>query len=230
MERWSREGKKVGRKEGKKERTRRSGRLLFSYLLTFLPSFLLLLASGCGIGSERKSPAELQAEKLQQEKAALTGDAEQYQAEIEQLRAQVKALSALKDHPDNPYELTTVRIAKISNFFDKDNNGTQETLVVYVQPIDAEGDIVKAAGTVGVQLWNLNNPNGEALLGQWKVEPGELRKLWFDSLTTTGYRLTFDRPEALKVFSEPLTIKVTFTDYLTGESFRAQQVITPKLD
>jgi hypothetical protein len=191
---------------------------------------LLLLLGGCGIGSERKTPAQMEVERLQQEKAGLTGEIQQFQAEIEQLRTQVRSLSALpKDGSNNPYELTAVRVAKISNFFDKDNDGKQEKLVVYVQPIDAEGDIVKAAGTVAVQLWNLDNPNGEALLGQWQVEPAELRKLWFDAFTT-GYRLTFDRPEGLEVLSVPLTVKVTFTDYLTGETFRVQQVIKPKLD
>ncbi|MEN6336858.1 MAG: hypothetical protein ABFD90_11745 [Phycisphaerales bacterium] len=83
------------------------------------------------------------------------------------------------------------------------------------------------APTVG----NQHNGTIAALaeLGQWQVEPAELRKLWFNSFTT-GYRLTFDRPEGLEVLSEPLTVRVTFTDYLTGESFRAQQVIEPKLD
>jgi len=192
-------------------------------------SFLLFLA-GCGIGTERKTPEELRAEKLQQEKASLKGDVEQHRVQIEQLRAQIRELSALKDKPNNPYELTSLRIAKISNFFDKDRDGIQETLVVYVQPIDTEGDVVKAAGTVSVQLWNLNNPNGQALLGQWKVEPAELRKLWFNSLAITSYRLTFARPDAVGVFSEPLTLRVTFTDYLTGETFLAQQVIEPKLN
>lgn len=191
---------------------------------------LLLFLAGCGIGTERKTPEELRAEKLQQEKASLKGDVEQHRVQIEQLRAQIRELSALKDKPNNPYELTSLRIAKISNFFDKDRDGIQETLVVYVQPIDAEGDVVKAAGTVSVQLWNLNNPNGQAMLGQWKVEPAELRKLWFNSLAITSYRLTFDRPETVGVFSEPLTLRVTFTDYLTGETFLAQQVIEPKLN
>ncbi len=172
----------------------------------------------------------MRVQKLEQEKAGLTGDVQQYQAEIEQLRAQIRSLSALpKDQSNNPYEVMTLRIAKISNFFDKDSDGRQEKLVVYVQPVDVEGDIIKAAGTVTVQLWNLNNPNGEALLGEWQVEPAELRKLWFSSFTT-GYRLTFDRPEGLELLSQPLTVKVTFTDYLTGETLQAQQVITPKLD
>lgn len=172
----------------------------------------------------------MRAAKLEREKAGLTGDVQQHQAEIEQLRAQIRSLSALpKDRSDNPYEVMILRIAKISNFFDKDSDGRQEKLVVYVQPVDAEGDVVKAAGTVAVQLWNLNKPNGEALLGQWQVEPAALRKLWFNAFTT-GYRLTFDRPEGLETLSEPLTVKVTFTDYLTGETFRDQQVIEPKLD
>jgi len=198
--------------------------------LRIYASALLLFLGGCGIGSERKAPAQMEVEKLQQEKAALTSEVQQHQAEITQLQAQIRSLSVLpKDQSSNPYELTAVRIARISNFFDKDSDGKQEKLVVYVQPIDAEGDVVKAAGTAAVQLWNLDNPNGEALLGQWQVEPAELRKLWFDSFTT-GYRLTFDRPEGLEVLSKPLTVKVTFTDYLTGKTLRAQQVIEPKVD
>jgi hypothetical protein len=198
--------------------------------LRIYASMLLLLLAGCGIGSERKSPAELEAERLRQERAALTGDIQQYRAEIEQLRAQIRALSALpQDERVNPYELTAIRIARITNFYDKSKDGIQEQLIVYLQPVDAEGDIVKAAGTVHVQLWNLNNPNGQALLGQWQVQPAELQKLWFDSFTT-GYRLTFDRPEALEVLAEPLTIRVTFIDFLTGKSFLAQHVIKPKLN
>lgn len=191
---------------------------------------LLLLVAGCGIGSERKSPAEIQVGRLQEENAALTGEIQQYRAEIELLRGQIQALSALPpDERGNPYELTTVRLARITNFFDKSGDGIREKLIVYLQPVDTEGDIVKAAGTVQVQLWNLSRPNGEALLGQWEVQPPELRKLWFDSFTT-GYRLTFDRPESLEVLSEPLTLRVTFIDYLTGRSFRAQHVINPRLN
>ena len=66
---------------------------------------LLLFAGGCGIGSERKDPLVLQAERLQQEKAELTGDVQQFRTEIEQLKAQVRALSALPENErSNPYE------------------------------------------------------------------------------------------------------------------------------
>lgn len=191
---------------------------------------LVLLLGGCGIGSARKAPSELRAEKLAREKAELVGEVQQYRAEIEQLRTQIQALSPLpKDKRENPYKLTSVRIARITNFYDKNGDGRREKLIVYIQPIDTRGDVVKAAGTVNVQLWDLNHPNGQAQLGQWEVGPTELHRLWFDFLVT-GYRLTFDRPESLEVLSEPLTVRITFTDYLTGESFRDQRVIEPQLD
>ncbi len=81
-----------------------------------------------------------------------------------------------------------------------------------------------------VQLWNLNNLNGQAMLSQWQIDPNDLRQLWYDTLVSANYRLTFDAPEELDVLAEPLTVKVTFTDYLTGEIFRDQYAVDPRLN
>lgn len=188
-----------------------------------------LLLMGCGIGSERKDPLEIEAQKLETEKADLARELEQVKTENIELTEQVKALSALPEGRRlDPYKLTRVRISKYTNFYDKNSDGIREKLIVYVKAIDTQGDIVKAAGTVDVQLWNLNNPNGQALLGQWQVDPNELHKLWFSTMLSASYRLTFDTPAALDTLAEPLTVKVAFTDYLTGETFRAQEAIDPK--
>lgn len=189
-----------------------------------------LFAAGCGVGSERKDPYQIKAQQIAQEKTELMRDLQQVRAENEQLAQQIKALSVFPDDkPINPYEIERVNIVRYTNFYDKDNDGKREKLIVYVQPIDAEGDAVKAAGTMDVQLWNLNNLSGQAMLGQWQVDPNELRKMWFDTLVSANYRLTFDAPEELDVLAEPLTVKVTFTDYLTGEIFRDQYAIDPRL-
>lgn len=189
------------------------------------------LATGCGIGSERKAPAEIKVQQIAREKTELMRDLQQAKAENQQLAEQIKALSVFpEDKPLNPYRLQRVKITRYSNFYDKDNDGKREKLIVYVEPVDLDGDAVKAAGTVDVQLWNLNNLNGQAMLGQWQVDPNDLRKLWYDTLVSANYRLTFDAPPELDVLAEPLTVKVTFTDYLTGEIFRDQYAITPRLD
>ena len=188
------------------------------------------LVPGCGIGSARKKPAELKVQQIAREKTELMRDLQQCKAENEQLTEQIKALSAIPETKRvNPYGLKSIKITRYSNFYDKDDDGKREKLIVYVEPIDREGDAFKAAGTVNVQLWNLNNLNGQALLAQWQVEPDDLRHTWYDTLVSASYRLTFDTPEGLEVLAEPLTVKVTFTDYLTGELFRHQLTIDPKL-
>ncbi len=190
-----------------------------------------VLATGCGIGSERKAPAEIKVQQIAQEKTELMRDLQQARAENQQLAEQIKALSVFpEDKPVNPYKLDRVKITRYSNFYDKDNDGKREKLIVYVEPVDLDGDAVKAAGTVDVQLWNLNNLNGQAMLGQWQVDPNDLRKLWYDTLVSANYRLTFDAPPELDVLAEPLTVKVTFTDYLTGEIFRDQYAIDPRIN
>jgi hypothetical protein len=186
--------------------------------------------SGCGIGSARKKPLEIKVQEIAREKTELTRDLEQYKAENFQLREQIKALSTLPgDKRVNPYKLSRIQIAKYSNFYDKNDDGKREKLIVYVQPFDEDGDGFKAAGTVNVQLWNLNNLNGQALLGEWTVEQPALHKLWFSGVVTTGYRLLFDAPASVEPLAEPLTIKVTFTDYLSGEVFRDQAAIDPRV-
>ena len=187
-----------------------------------------ILLSGCGIGSERKHPMELKVEALQREKAEVARDLEQCQVENVQLQERVKAMVALpKGNHEDPYKLTSIRIARYTGFYDKDGDGRREKLLVYLQPIDESGDIIKAAGAVHVQLWNLEDPNGAVLLGQWRVQPAELRKLWISALVSE-YRIPFDASLTPELLARPLTVKVAFTDFLTGEIFREQQVIQPR--
>ena len=188
-----------------------------------------ILLCGCGVGSARKEPLELKVEALQQEKADLAGKVERCQVENEQLQQQVKSLAALpRDGRKDFYKLTGVQVARFTGFYDTDKDGRRERLLVYIQPIDTDGDIIKAAGTVQVQLWNLNNPGDQALIGQWQVQPDQLRKLWVGALVS-NYRLPFDTSVTPELLAQPLTVKIAFTDYLTGEIFRDQTVIEPRL-
>jgi len=189
------------------------------------------LVAGCGVGSARKDAHQIKAQRIEREKKELMRDLQQARAENEQLTEQIKALSAIPaEKRVNPYKLTSITITKYSNFYDKDDDGEREKFIVYFTPIDPEGDAFKASGTVNVQLWNLDNLNGQALIGQWQIDPNGLRQMWFDTLVSASYRLVLDTPEELDVLADPLTVKVTFTDYLTGEIFRNQRAIDPRLN
>lgn len=195
--------------------------------IIILAGCLLAVAAGCE-STDRKAITE-QIESLRLERMQLMHQVEQSKAENEQLKKQVQVLSGLKPEVrfENLYRLQRLKINSYTNLYDKDKDGKKEKLIVYIQPMDEEGDIVKATGAVDVQLWDLNKKSGQALLGQWHVEPNELKKLWFATLITINYRLTFDVADKIEDAEEPLTVKVTFTDYLTGRVFNEQRVIKP---
>jgi hypothetical protein len=164
------------------------------------------------------------------QKKQLENQFEQTKDENEQLTKQMHVLSGLPEEVkgENLYNVQNVKITKFTNFYDKDKDGKKEKLIVYIQPIDEEGDIIKATGAVDVQLWDLNaSQTNQSLLGQWHVEPDELKKLWFATIVKINYRLMFDIADKVKSFDEPLTVKVTFTDYLSGKVFKEQMVIKP---
>ncbi len=191
---------------------------------------LLVAAAGCESTGSQKIPPAKQIQTLKQEKKQLARQIEQSKAEAEQLKKQLQILSDLPPEAkfENLYHLQKIKITRYTNLYDKDKDGKKEKLIVYIQPIDEEGDIVKATGAVDVQLWDLNKENGQALLGQWHVKPDELKKLWFATLITINYRLTFDVADKITGDEEALTVKVTFTDYLTGKVFTEQRVIKPR--
>ncbi len=191
---------------------------------------LLALAGGCENTNIRKIPLAEQIQTLREEKTQLTRQLEQSKTENKQFKKQVQVLAGLKPEVklENLYNLQKIRIGRYTNFYDKDKDGKKEKLIVYIQPIDEDGDIVKATGAVDVQLWDLNEKDGQALLGQWHVKPNELKKLWFATLITINYRLTFDVADKIDKFEDPLTVKVTFADYLTGKVFKEQKTIKPR--
>jgi len=194
---------------------------------TFLVGFWLAFATGCD-NTGKLTPAQ-EIKLLRQEKTQLQNQFEQSKSDNEQLKQQVQVLADLPSEArtEHLYQLQKIKVTRYTGFYDKDEDGKKEKLIVYIQPIDEQGDIVKATGAVDVQLWDLNRPSNEALLGQWRVEADELKKNWFATLVIINYRLIFDVADIIETLQEPLTVKVTFTDYLSGKVFKEQKVIKP---
>ncbi len=187
---------------------------------------LLLFSAGCN-DSERRLSRDAQISALRQQNKQLENQLQQSKNETEQLKKQMTSLSELDPNAriENLYSLQSIRLTRYTNLYDKDNDGKKEKLIVYLQPVDEENDVVKATGAVDVQLWDLNKPEGQALLGQWHVEPSELKKCWVATLITINYRLPFDVAGKIDSSKGDLTVKVTFTDYISGKVFIEQHVI-----
>ncbi len=178
---------------------------------------------GCRQNASRSSGVVQEADPAA-ETRRLRSSIKKLEQDKERLQRQVNTLAGFPETVDAGrfYELGDVKLTKYTGLYDKDKDGTCETLIVYVKPVDQDGDIIKAAGRVGVQLWDLNANGEEARLGTWTVEAEELRKMWFATMLTINYRLTFDLPPKAISAQGPLTVKVTFTDLLSGVVFNKQ--------
>jgi len=205
--------------------------VLQSVISASLAGFLLAALAGCS-GPDKELPLFDQVNRLKDENAQLQEQLQHSHAEVETLKKQLKVLAALPDEVkgENLYNLREVKIARLTNLYDKDNDGKKETLIVYVQPIDQDGDIIKAAGDIDIELLNLDNKDGQIRLASWHTKRDELRKLWFDTVIGANYRLVFDVGDKVKDDSDSLTVKVIFTDYLTGRLFKQQKEIKPRRD
>jgi outer membrane murein-binding lipoprotein Lpp len=193
-------------------------------------ALLLLLLSLAGCQKEKTENASSQIEKLKTQNSDLAVKLQQSQEESEQLKKQIQALRNFGENfkPEDIYNLQKINITRYTNLYDNDDDGKKETLLVYIQPMDEYGDVIKATGLVEVQLWDLDRKEGQPLLGQWQVSPAELKKLWFATLITVNYRLSFNIAALVEKFDHSLTVKVKFTDYLSGKIFEEQKVIKPQ--
>jgi len=187
---------------------------------------LWALVAGCDRAQEQ--PLFSQIKLLDRANTELRLQVEKLQRDNDRLRERIKTLSSLD--PQARLEvlgrLENIEISGRSGLFDKDKNGTKETLVVYLRTIDDAGDAITAAGSVDVELWDLeaqDNPR----LAQWHIGPEELKRRWSSTVMTNYNRLTFDVSGLLKDIKNELTVKVTFTDYITGGILRKQKVIKP---
>ena len=196
-----------------------------------LARFLVLLGvlplSSCGSTPPGDGSSERIAQ-LQKERLELQGQIERLEQQTKRLQGQVETLAGLPAAVEKSYlyHLKQVKLSKYTGLYDRSGDKVVDTLVVYLKPIDQDGDIVKAAGLVDVQLWNLEGSPQGAMIGQWRVEPPELRESWYASLLTINYRLEFELPPTARALGSPLTVKVQFTEMLSGKVF-AQQRIAP---
>ncbi len=199
----------------------------FGFVLT---AVVLMTLVGCNEAEKQPDPMAQRIQVLEQENADLNEKVETLEATRSSLRKNLEVLSGLPDKTrlDDLCPLESVKLTRYTGFYDKDDDGTRESLIVYVQPIDTQGDTIKTPGAIDVQLWDLAKEPDGARLGQWHVGPKELHKLWFSTLMKTNYRMIFPIPESAGKLDKPLTVKMTFTDYLTGQVFEQQHVIEPE--
>ena len=196
----------------------------FAKFCLFIGAALLVLG-GCR-GEEGNRSLMRQNARLHDEQDTLEMRVEKLQEENEQLREQVETLTRIGQ--ETRLEVLTgldrIDLTHRTDIYDKDEDGTKETLVVYIRTADDQGDTIKIPGSVTVELWDLNAEQGNRL-GRWNIQPEELKTMWASTFMTNYYRLQFPVETLLSGAEEELTLRVKFTDYLTGRVLKEQTVL-----
>ncbi len=94
-------------------------------------------------------------------------------------------------------------------------------LKVYAIPVDQDGDDLKASGSFNVDAFDLSD--GGKQIGHWDFPATDSQKNWYGAALLHTYVLKC--PWQNKPAPNQVTVKVTFTDELTGRMFTQQKVV-----
>jgi hypothetical protein len=189
---------------------------------------LLWLVVGCNDKTQLidDSRAKLIQEKrqLQQEKAAL-------EQEITQLQEQIATLQ--KFPPDRMTQLVKVEKIEFGKFtraydgdLEQDQDGYDDGVLVYLILKDKDGDVVKAAGTVEIEIWDL--AAAKHIIGEL-IPMSDLQNYWLSGPLTNHYKFQLPWPKANPPTHRFLTLKLRFQEALTGKTFEEYQKIEVRI-
>ena len=184
-----------------------------------LAAALAAVSGGC---AARTLTRPEQAEALVQKNRRLEDDLLAARRRMAQLEAGGAAPAAPAPAPPaDPFRAVAVRFGRFTGGLDSDGKPGCERLRVFLEPLDAEGDVVKRAGALDLEL--LEAGAGEPrLLGRWAWSAGELAQAWLSGFGIYAYVLKLDWPAGPPAPGSRLILRGAFTP-LGGEALAAEK-------
>jgi len=194
--------------------------LILAVILVSL--IILVLTAGCVDKAKMQIEAEQQLaqDNIAQENAALQEENAQLKKQIETLAGIDKALRI-----EAITSLSKIELTRRCNLVDKNDDGNLDTLRVCLRTLDDIGDMVKAAGEVKIELWDLEADEQNAMIKSWEISAEVMKKAWSGTLLTSYFKFELDVTNENIQPSEAMTVRAEFVDYLTGQTLSAQKQI-----
>jgi len=117
-------------------------------------------------------------------------------------------------------------IDRLSGGADYDNKPGDDGVTVYLRPVDKEGDGIKVAGDITIQLYDLAAPPEQNLVGEYKVPVEQAINLWHGKFLTNHFTIKCPWPPSRAPKHPEVTVRAIFVDYLTKRVLSAQSVVT----
>ncbi len=125
------------------------------------------------------------------------------------------------------FEITEVQLLDITSGVDIDGEPGDDGVVIYVRPVDQDGDTLKRAGEIRIKLLDNSGIGQPKLISQVVVnDPEQVRRAWYGKFWTDYFKLTVPfAPGARLVPGHEIDVHVTFVEFATGRTFSARRAI-----
>jgi outer membrane murein-binding lipoprotein Lpp len=190
-----------------------------------LATAIIAVAAGC---SSRPNQANIVLRKQNQDLSSQVSDLQRQNAA---LIAQEQATDAHSSSisPQLPesrlqklFTAAGLKIGSLTGGYNPGPSGPDTELRVFVVPTDQDGQPIKMAGSFSVELFDLSEQ--DTRIGRWDFPTDQSRAAWFGQAMLYTYML--ECPWQTPPQHVNLTMKVTFTDELTGRRFAVTQPVT----
>lgn len=192
-----------------------------------------LAAGGCGSPSKanialRKENQELreQVEQLQRQRAADAASLAAMQRQLHGGDGGATTQQARANLPpevlDRLFTVAGLQLGRLTGVLSPERaGGASAVLRVQATPTDASGQAIKSAGSFVIEAFDLSADG--RLVQRWTFDLGQSKAAWHGAAMLYCYlfQCPFDTPPT----AAKLTLKVTFTDELTGRQFSEQRPI-----
>jgi hypothetical protein len=194
------------------------------WLLIASPLVGLALLPSAGCQSSTELELQRQVLRLTEQISEKNHQLAAGQASIDGLQRQLQQTRGLTDEDlKKIFFPEKIEIASLSGGDDYDGEPGDDGVTVYLRPIDRDGDAVKVAGDIRIELYDLANPPGQNRIGVYAVTVDQVSKLWYGKLATYHYTVRCpwqgDPPQ-----HDEITVRATFVDFLTQRVITAQTV------
>jgi hypothetical protein len=166
---------------------------------------------------------ELRDLKIEMSRAGACNEA--YQREIQNLH-QLPSPKVTVEAASSVAAVKQINLGRQTGGYDNDDCPGDEALQVVVEPVDADGSVIKAPGKLYVEAIEITSEGIKIPLCFWEVPPDQLRRTWKTGLLSTGYY------EVLPWKSWPSQTKIRVVARLTladDRVFEAEKDVTIRL-
>ncbi len=188
-----------------------------------LAALAILLSAGC----PDTTLVELRKENLRLKEGLADRDRQTaaLSAALEECNRQLAQARGLSPETlEKIFYADKIVIDPLSGGQDYDGQPGDDGVTVYLRPLDRDGDALKVAGDVRIELYDLAMPPGRNLIATHQFPVEKLRESWYGKLMT--YHYTFRCPWQHGPPENPeITVRATFVDYLTRRVMTAQTVV-----